>query len=475
MSITSTCARNFRFDNPSTPDNVGPGSYNIPERKIKKTSIPFGSTTRRDLFNLETQSEEAQNLGPGTYNIRPASRPRSGLSPMGLESERNYFIDRQKTPSPADHSPLRDWVKKRPTTGLSQRPRTIDKYPPAPKPEKITPGPGAYEVLSKPKPKGAKFSLSRTPQREPARYNGIPGPGAYEQSIPDKKSAPASPPFKSRARRQIFNNPVNDSAMVCHFAWMPEIFEGRPFGGEAKRELDWGSPGKDSPGPQVHAEQEPKVMGRTSDGAFGISSRESNREERSRMDNPGPGFYDIPPPPPKRCGSSMLRSRESNLWNVSQTPSPGQYDGDMAERVERKMTLRTASPAFKDRGQRYQCMDTQGAGPGPGKYFSKLPTVTGGCSKFPRDPRFTPSNFCGRTKMNDGPSPADYSVETRVTKKKVAGGLIPRDLHDPTKGQKNRRVGPGSYGKVKCDMMKPSYNVMFDPEMKRKTMFESRY
>lgn len=477
MSITSQAPRNFHFEAPSTPNVVGPGAYEHRScfTPSKKSRIPFGTTTRRDLWNIPDGQED---VGPGRYEPRPASRSPSCLTNINLESKREYFIDTQQNPSPADHAPIQNWGKKRPRTGLTNRPRqlrALSPPPPAPKPE--LPGPGSYDLINNEidTKHACAFSASRSPQREPAKYNGIPGPGSYGKTTDSRDNSTnknPSPAFKCKDKRIIFNNPVNDSVMQNHIAWMPEIFEGRPFGSNTSRELDWKSPGKESPGPAIHSSQSKRTFTKQTL-AFG-SDRVTYPD--SLIENPGPGYYD-------KCDKSSSKSKSKlpsfgkaprgDLWNVKITPSPGQYEENVAEKIERCVILRTASPAFKDRSERYKSYVKEDPNPGPGVYFAKQPSKKH-YSKFNRDVRFRDDNFVGPMKMNDSPSPANYTVETETTRKRIVGGQKV-NARRFEKSPQNSKVGPGKYGKLECDMVHPSYNVKFDPELKKKTELKKLY
>jgi hypothetical protein len=190
---------------------------------------------------------------------------------------------------------------------------------------------------------------------------------------------------------------------------------------------------------------------------------------------PGPGFYDISQSQAsdKQIGSGLRTVRDQNLWGIRQTPSPGDYDDALREYVSREALLRIPSPAFKDKSVRRYLGDAQ-IGPGPGAYRVKSATGTCGGKTFARDPRFTAEKFCGPFKMSDGPSPDTYSTETELTRARIVGGQRARGVRFAREPGISV-VGPGRYGKLKCDMLKPSYNVMFDPELKKKQTFKRKY
>jgi hypothetical protein len=167
----------------------------------------------------------------------------------------------------------------------------------------------------------------------------------------------------------------------------------------------------------------------------------------------------------------MKTAREANLWDVRVTPAPGQYEVNVAEQLAKCVLLRTGSPAFKDRTRRYQCLENLEPGPGPA-FRPRLPKVT--AANFPKQDRFTEANFCGTQKLSQVPAPAEYSAETATTRKRVTGGerkngsRFARDTRNPN-------LGPGAYGEIPCEMIKPSFNIAFDPSLKGNQRFQMQY
>lgn len=472
MSITSQAPRNIQFDSKTTPEIVGPGSYEYRAciSPAKRSRIPFGTTTKRDLWNLPDGEE---NLGPGSYEAVQYRSP-TCLTNIQFESQRKYFVDNLQGPSPADHSNIQNWVKQRPKTGLTNRPKMRALSPPPPPPNPTLPGPGAYNLLSNEIDTRhvSSFSKSKVPQREPAKYNGVPGPAKYgdiDNYETIFASKPQSPAFKNREKRNVFTNPVNDGTMPNHIAWMPEIYEGRPFGSNLPRVLDWKSPGSDSPGPVVYSSQSKRPISKNNVG-FGASRVE-------KVDtNPGPGFYDTDNETlgkQKNKLPTFRKARRQELWDINITPSPGQYENNLQDKIERCVVIRTASPAFKDRSSRYKFMVPEDPNPGPGGYFANKPEKVH-YSKFNKDQRFPKDSYVGKEKINDSPSPANYTVETETTKKRTVGGQKVKAMRFDS-GPKNTKVGPGRYGKVNCEMIRPSYNVKFDPELKKKSELKKAY
>jgi hypothetical protein len=409
-------------------------------------------------------SDAPETVGPGLYEQIPVVRPSSVVvSNNRVASERAYFVQEPETPSPADHSPLRPWGKKRPGTAPSGRPRGPDKAVPPPPEKHIQPGPGAYNTQVEWREYGVRMDLSRSPQREAAAFNGVPGPGAYECEVQGKAQLPGSATFRAHDSRVVFTNPVNDGVTEAHQAWMPVVFKGRPFSSAGARELDWGTLGADAPGPRPRDTLRGEVRKEADTRGFG-TDRVFYPE--LAVQNPGPGTYDTEGSIRSLAvGSALKRGRDPNLWGVRITPSPDQYEKAIEETVSRALLLRTASPAFKDRGKRYQCLEREDPNPGPASCFAKLPKMESGTGKVPKGPRFTENIFCGIVPLSDTPSPAEYTTETPTTRKRVQGGQQRTSSRFQKEKVTNPGIGPGRYGKVECGLLKGSFNVGFDPAM----------
>jgi hypothetical protein len=69
-------------------------------------------------------------------------------------------------------------------------------------------------------------------------------------------------------------------------------------------------------------------------------------------------------------------------------------------------------------------------------------------------------------KLSQVPAPVEYSMETETTRKKVVGGERKNGSRfERETGKAN--LGPGAYGELPCETIKPSFNIAFDPSLKR--------
>ncbi|OHT08705.1 hypothetical protein TRFO_04777 [Tritrichomonas foetus] len=454
MSITSFEPRNFSFAMKTTPDNLGPGIYN-PDAKFQryKAPIPFGSTTRRELF----PQKDDYSVGPGDYEPQLQVRSRSANAQFSLSSDRKYFEDNAKNPSPADYAPITVWGQRKYSSKLSysKPPKYASHEPPKNSTETPLPGPGQYDPKVERSKKASLFSLSRAPQREPVYYNGVPGPAAYTIENPNpNEGKQQSAVFRTKMKREIFNTKdKTDGYMLEHKAWPAVPMTMGPFGGRTKRILNYGpvetpetvGPGAYEPKFQV---QKPKI----NRGTFGVDHDLLDGIPKS---NPGPGYYGGTTEFQKAPSGAMARAERPDIWNPKITPSPGQYEPYETESIQRKSLMKIGNPAFKNKEER-DCLTNKQPNPGPAAYAVKVASSQG--KKFPKGPRFTKKNYVGTQNMNDAPSPANYTIEPEGKQKHGFVFTKGNRFH-----QKDQEIpAPDSYQRpTKDSLVKHSWNVQF--------------
>ncbi|KAK8890352.1 hypothetical protein M9Y10_035127 [Tritrichomonas musculus] len=476
MSITSFEPRNFSFAYQSTPKNVGPGAYN-PNAKFQKyhAPIPFGSTTRRELF----PQKEEYSVGPGDYDPQLQVRSSSANAYFSLGSDRKYFEDKENNPSPADYSPLNVWGRRKYSSKSSfSRPPKYEarENPYIPEEKKPLPGPGEYTPKVEQSQKAALFSYSKTPQREPVYDDGTPGPADYTIEKDSDRQKPSAV-FKTKMKREIFDTKNHfDSYMLEHKAWPAAPMTKGPFGGTTKRILDFGpveTPDQVGPGaynPKISISK-PKI----NRGDFGVDHEFYDNLPKS---NPGPGYYNTDSLSKKNGSSNrkipnavIPRAPKPDLWNPIITPSPGQYETYEEENIKRNSILKIKNPAFKDKSER-DSLTNKDPNPGPAAYSVKNGSLSNSISRietihkpplnetFSKGARFTSKNYVGSQKMNDSPSPANYSVGGGISKRAKSGFSFNkggRFLEKPEEGP-----GPGKYQSSTNDNFgKKTWNVKF--------------
>lgn len=498
MSITSTSKRVVALHNPQTPNNVGPGTYDPTAKHTRLRSaisqeIPFGSTTRRELFNLP----DNYDVGPGCYEPQFIVKGAAPKTDFSLSSKREYFVDHEKTPSPADYSNLSQWIKEKPSepskwlhpsrarsaadesrrglpTGLGDntvnRDADVSESNFGRKIEKqetdLFIRPRNYKTSLTPKAnpgsRCADFSRSRAPQREPVMYNGIPGPASYETQVEITVKKGKSPAFFPTTKDSIWSGEVNhNETMVSHTPWCDVQQDKRAFGSGAKREIAFFNP--NTPGVGQYETTKGMRVKSSQKSGFG-ASRPNNRS-----DTPGPGFYNVDgsdsmaAAASRRAASATGRpagstAKRGELFEIVDTPAPNQYDYTIPDTIRRKETLRQGSPAFKDKSQRSDIVNSA-VSPGPAyntRPKSSAKTTIGKAN------RFTDSTYIGGVKIPDDPSPDLYNMSRDS---QIRGGVISRNAHVDREGENT--PGPGRYKNLRQDLTKPSYNVMFNPSLQK--------
>lgn len=456
MSITSFTTRNFDMSLKGTPADVGPGSY-VQESKRKtrhylnSRPVPFGSTTRRELF----PSDGYENVGPGSYELNLQVRGTKATNDsFTLSSKREYFIDRAQTPGPAQYSNQSKWITQRPESPspylhpkrYDQREKTIIIG------TEITPGPSDYDTEPEWSKNGGRFGDSRSPQREPIRHNGIPGPGEYESEVKKKKKDQLSPQFRNVPNHgSCFDIPENrNETMVSHTAWCDVRPNSRAFNSGAKRTLNLVQQ-EETPGADVYAQKTKTVRRGQEVRPFGAS----RIEEESFT--PGPGYYNDTEERRVLIGNGSRCGRR-DIFEASAVPGPGTYESGVMDGVAQKGKLRMNSPVFKPGGPRYGLVNPE---PNPGPAYNTRPKRPKTGFELPKGARFTDKTYVGGVVMNDSPSPAEY---TSLIDERQVGGYIPRENRTKKKG-KTLGPGPAKYSHVKNELRKMSYNVNFNPSL----------
>jgi len=445
MSITSKRPREFKFDKTSTPENVGPGLYNPKfEHSRFRPNIPFGSTTRRELFSISNGDEP----GPGYYEPKIKKSEHSLPASFALTADRVYFVDYQKNPSPASYSLVKEWGNGEKPFVVGRMKTKIDRDP-YPMSNVAIPGPGEYDSKLPENNNGANFSNSRAPQREPVYDNGIPGPGSYEVDIYESKESP-SPFFRTKQKREVFSNKEKfDSYMLEHTAWRAVTPTNRPFGGLTKRELELGI--KDIPGPGKYNPSSPKNHLKCKRNQFG-TDRQFYPEVNPAM--PGPGFYDLDRSSQFSKSGMITQIPRGELWEIKQTPAPGEYETNIQKSIEEKSKSRIQNHVFKNKEPRETLADSNET-PGPAEYTIPR-SMKSSAVPFPKSDRFKPTTYIGTLHLNEAPGPAEYSIDRP---KHLIGGTIPRSSTVVKKDKRTKHPGPGQYGEVKCEMYRPSFNT----------------
>ena len=460
MSITTFRPRNLTLSTSSTPDNIGPGVY-FPEATFSRyrAPIPFGSTTRRELF---PEIDERNQVGPGSYEPHLQVRSRSANTNFALSSDRKYFEQKDDNPGPAEHSNLIVWgpthrMSKSSFSGrIREDERSIIKNERSP-----VPGPGSYDPKVERSSKAALFSMSRAPQREPVYFNGMPGPANYtiNRDGPKSKDKTPSAVFNSKTKRETFNTKDKaDGYMLEHKAWPAVPISMGPFGGTAKRELNYGN--HDTPvnvGPGAYNPKFTPDRPKMKRGDFGV---DHDFLDSVTVTNPGPGYYFDSQQKNKIAMGLISKSERPDIFPPSEFPGPANYDPYETEDISRKSLMKIPNPAFKNKEVRDSLVNKQKI-PGPAAYNIKINSKgPSNGHRFPKAPRFSKKNYVGSMNINDSPSPANYTIEPEGTKESVRGYSFNKSGRFSSSA--NNNPSPDSYNTSKPNpLLKQTFNVNF--------------
>lgn len=443
----------------NTPEDIGPGKYDVGLTigNKKKSKAPFGAKTNRIIF----EQPKFEPPPVGEYDLPPGSSL-SITSVFHSCSPRKYF-NPSDTPSPAQYGSLKDWSYKQ-----------KKKYHPKPKPAKIpltgfvgqqnvsgfapneegewqplkvatqsenAIGPGYYN------PKDLKKSVHTSPigTYQDRDYflqsrDNVPGPGAYSPHFVNKRMKTTI----SRVTRDA-DKPTTPFNVVPQSDWVKGKTESPAFKSTSKRGIFSDIP-QDTPGPTAYAPRiktSPDIERGNVDTCFGYRQ---SRNTFTINDNPGPGQYSSNVKWIKSHKSQLSRSKSPDFFTAPNTPGPGAYE----ENVRPSTTLnKKTSPSFASRTKRV--LRKIEDGPGPADYTLQYP---GDNEKIPPMIRGTEYGeaWIEPSKL-DNPGPDAYqSIESNG----------PRPLTIPTSKRfsekKDDTPGPGAYNLKHGSFYIPSKN-----------------
>ncbi|KAH0795123.1 SHIPPO repeat domain-containing protein [Histomonas meleagridis] len=309
----------------------------------------------------ETRDSRLDNPGPGAYNIQPKFA--NDANKFTMHSRTNTGEVDSCSPGPGAYMPNIDAVKKRaPSASMHIRPKDQD--------ISVTPGPSDYVVS---RDLGGKSSTigCKTKDRD---ISVTPGPADYSPN--DNK--PKSPQFTMKGRhetkQEVIAAPYRDIGST--------IGQGPKITMSSRHKM---KEFEDTPGPNYV----PPPLGADAPKAT-ITSRHSETRD-SRLDNPGPGAYNIQPKFANDANKFTMHSRTNTGEVDSCSPGPGAYMPNI-DAVKKRAP--SASMHIRPKDQDISVT------PGPSDYVvsrdlgAKSSTI--GCKTKDRDISVTPG-------------PADYS------------------------------------------------------------------
>ena len=443
--------RDFNLNLTQTPENVGPGSYDISsERKTPRTSrVAFGSTTERNINLSKTEITPS----PGAYEYTVSSS-RSASSVFHSSTKRDIFSP-SENPSPADYSLIKDWCPKKsapikakiekvhhdsPNFGqdvsgyIQEEDGTLRAVKKVRKDETYL-APGTYNP--------SEPTTSRTHQmKEPYRDfkfgndSGTPGPGSYS---PTERNTKMRSQIRARSYKTEAEPPL--SGNLGHTEWAKDRRPTSNFSSKSKRDCFSGV--SDTPAPTAY-QHESMRRAKSSTGGFG---QKSKRFEEINDTTPGPGQYEGKPVKWVHVVSGKngtIRKRQRDVHEEDQTPGPGSYNIS-SKWGEKK---RPSSSFGKSKRRTVASGDET---PGPGAYEIDRSMCVRGmeihCSRLDHGSMFA-------TSSRDTPAPDSYGTVSSLSSR---GYSIPRG--DRFKGTTSDTPGPGSYEIGQKSLVKKSYNA----------------
>lgn len=379
MIYSLTTDRNFTNVIRNTPEELGPGSYDIAPKmgNKKKMKAPFGSRQDRNLFpkpNLEQPS-------PGEYEAKPLGSSIVVSSVFQSETKRKIFPI-NNTPSPADYGQVESWG--RPKTSSRQihhkRLKTLRPHSgfvgqdvecfttnqngawvPIKKEKRGEEyiGPGSYTPIEF--PTKYRKSMDSNSKREifvntenvpdPCLYSPMKRSDKYPVAIRElSRSAPidtgepafinlkpwavqqeeSSSSFRNREKRKLFPDPEHTPSPVTYNHQDKSYFPpGHSFG--VRMERKFFDSNTDSPGPGAYDENSIKWIKSTS----GTTPRAVHQVDYAEsLRTPGPGSYiKLPKWKKTKRPSSVFQSRSKRSSEIKEiTPSGADYNPKITDK-----------------------------------------------------------------------------------------------------------------------------------------------
>ena len=252
----------------------------------KKTTMSYRHSEARD--------SRLDNPGPGAYDIQPRFANDAQKSTLHQRTGKND--SNTISPGPAAYLPNMDAVKKRaPSATMHVRPRDSQL--------EVTPGPSDYAISRN---LGGPSSTLHTKPKDSQTYV-TPGPGAYN---PTDKTLGNAPKYTMKGRYETKQN-VN----AAPYRSLPTTVGNGPKISMSSRHADreiTATPGPNYVPPALGADA-PKPS---------LSYRHAGARD-SRIDNPGPGAYNIEPKFANDAQKYTLHQRTGKTDDTTISPGPG--------------------------------------------------------------------------------------------------------------------------------------------------------
>lgn len=453
------------FDNAirNTPDDVGPGKYEILQQigNFKTMKAPFGFNTDRNCFPLLNGITPS----PGDYEAKPIGDSIKITSVFNSGSKRDVF-PANDLPSPDKHSQIVNWIQKKnknvsKSRKVKARSTTFfvgqDVYGYIPDeygnyiPNKIKKkgiewiGPGTYDpkipsVQREFHFHGTKKGIFDTGDKS------FPGPGAYTPKNENRR-------LKTQIGKVIPKRELETNNFTCigQEEWGKH---GRSasacFKSNAERDIFRDT--RNNPSPTQY-NQMFKLLPEKPNAEVCFGSRMERKLNLPLSDTPGPGQYNQKGIQWIRSGSSNTnRAPKSSIFVSNSNPGPADYNTTEGENIRLEKALRKADSVFQSRSRRGQVI--RGITPGPGAYDTENTYSSAQIHPQIRETRYDKvGNWIDMSKSNN-PSPDRYQKLGEVE------GIEQTIRHVERFNYKYSDVpGPGRYDIKHGSLLIKSHNI----------------
>lgn len=383
MLFSLNSERTFSNINKSTPENVGPGVYDITPvmGKKQKMKAPFGTRGDRSIY----PKPDSEAPSPCEYEPKPLKSSLAITSVFMSESNRKTFSS-NSNPDPTKYSHIEGWGAI-PTQNAPKKPYKILKtqkpvtgyigqsditcyvtnekgeWVPSKKKKKTNDdlGPGSYFKTNTNQQQTGSISIGHGPKRDIFKMNeSFPGPGSY---TPKNNNSKIPIKISSITRNSLSNqNNGPESTFLDLKEWVEPEYEGTAGFKSRDVRIAFKDP---EPTPAPTAYYRPPRQYISSGNGFGCKAERSTLS--SLNNNPGPGSYDSKVRwinKDKTLSIKKVTGRSntslSEINNSNQIPGPGKYNTSISLLKDNMHP----SSVFESRVQRGEekLDDTPGAG-----------------------------------------------------------------------------------------------------------------
>jgi hypothetical protein len=461
MSWSQSSERKFDNEIRATPENVGPGLYDISLTigNKKPLKAPFGTRSKREVFPVSNEDVPP----PGFYDAKLDSKDITISSVFHSNSKRGYFRTSQ-TPDPTRYSSQKQWGKITPKPKRYKLPvpenrpmtvfygqKNVNQFKTNKKgewvpikvkergPEEV--GPGSYEPYNSRNDPRVPITINQHQGRSNifSRSHPVPGPGEYSPVITNKRKLLPTI-SKSRAKENV---PDDASGYVDQAPWVSEEEKRQPTAAfRSKEKRDPFQVNTTSPGPATYYRNTQLPIEYFDNSCFGVRAERKIMEVNNTY--PGPGHYNVRDQAKTSTGVKIHSLVNPPVDAMADVPGPGAYGPSNTSLV----TSQRPSSVFASKVPRK--IDSSNGIPGPGRYspviHDKSRVIPLLIKEGSRD-----DSWVNKTQM-ENPDPTAYQHVIIEPK----GGITISNID--RKEVINTNPGPGHYDVLHDSLLNRSFN-----------------